>query len=82
MPNVRCLKKLLGVLGAAMISLSGCAKGSSDRWAGFVCPSVVEYSREEQQRVADEVKALPEDAVIIGWLADYAVLRAQLEYCR
>jgi hypothetical protein len=43
---------------------------------------VVEYSREEQRRVADEVEALPEDAVIIGWLADYAVLRGQLEPCR
>ena len=78
MLNVRCSKKPLGVLAAAMISLSGCATGSSERWAGFVCPPVVEYSREEQRRVADELAALPKDSVIVGWLADYTVLRAQI----
>lgn len=83
MPNVRCLKRLLGVLAAAMISLSGCATGSSDRWAGLVCPPVVEYSREEQRRAADEVEALPEDSVIVGWLVDYAVLRGQVRsFCQ
>jgi hypothetical protein len=41
------------------------------------CPPVVEYSRAEQARVAEEVAALPEGALIVGWLADYAVLRDQ-----
>ncbi len=82
MPSVRCLKKLLGVLAVGMIFLTGCATGSSD-WRGTgVCPLVVEYSRDEQRRLADEVEALPEDSAIVGWLADYAVLRAQLEHCR
>lgn len=66
MPNVRCSKRLLGVLAAAMISLSGCATGSSERWAGLVCPHVVEDSREEQRRMAEEIEALPEDSVIVG----------------
>lgn len=38
---------------------------------------MVEYSRAEQARVAEEVAALPEGALIVGWLADYAVLRDQ-----
>jgi hypothetical protein len=43
---------------------------------------VVEYGRTEQARVAEEVAALPEGAVIISWLADYAVLRDQARACR
>jgi len=43
---------------------------------------VVDYSRAEQARAAEEVAALPEDAVIVGWLADYAVLRDQARACR
>jgi hypothetical protein len=43
---------------------------------------VVEYSREEQARVADEVAVLLEGAVILGWMADYAVLRDQARACR
>jgi hypothetical protein len=43
---------------------------------------VVDYSWAEQTRLADEVAALPEGAVIVGWLADYAVLRDQVRTCR
>jgi hypothetical protein len=43
---------------------------------------VVEYSRAEQVRVAEEVATLPEGAVIAEWLADYAVLRAQTLACQ
>jgi hypothetical protein len=42
---------------------------------------VVAYSQAEQARVADEVAALPEGTVIVGWLADYAVLREQARAC-
>ena len=64
-----------------MIFLSGCAGVGSDG-RHSACPPVVEYSRTEQTRVADEVAALPEDAVITEWLADYAVLREQARACR
>ncbi|MCK0171430.1 hypothetical protein MWU53_10210 [Aliiroseovarius sp. S1123] len=40
------------------------------------------YNREEQRRVADEIDALPEGSVIVGWLADYMVLRGQLRVCQ
>jgi hypothetical protein len=43
---------------------------------------VVEYSRDEQRRMAEEVEALPEDSVIVGWLTDYAVLRGQVRTCQ
>jgi len=46
------------------------------------CPPVVDYSRPQQARVADEVAKLPEGALIISWLADYAVLREQARACR
>jgi hypothetical protein len=45
------------------------------------CPPVVEYSRTEQARMAEELAALPEGAVIPDWLADYAVLRDQARAC-
>jgi uncharacterized protein YceK len=67
-------------LAAAMILLSGCAGVVFDG-PPSACPPVVEYSRAEQARVADDVAALPEGAVISEWLADYAVLRAQVRAC-
>ena len=42
---------------------------------------MVEYSHAEQARVVDEVAALLEGAVIVEWIADYAVLRAQARTC-
>ena len=59
-----------------MILLSGCAMVSSDPQSA-VCPPVVDYSRTDQTRVAEEVTALPEGALIVGWLADYSVMRDQ-----
>lgn len=53
----------------------------SDR-QGQVCPPVVEYSTAIQVRAADEVEALPEGAVIVRMLGDYAVLRDQARACR
>ena len=42
---------------------------------------MVEYSQAEQARVAEEVAALSQGALIPGWLADYAVLRDQARVC-
>jgi len=42
---------------------------------------VVAYSRAEQARMVEEITALPENAAIIGWLADYAVMRDQARAC-
>jgi len=42
---------------------------------------VVEYSRAEQLRVAEEVAVLPEGTMLASWLADYAMLRDQVRAC-
>lgn len=63
------------------ILLTACTRVGSDHGEFGACPPVVEYRPTEQTRVADEVAALPEGAVIVGWLADYAVLREQVRAC-
>ena len=63
-----------------MLLLTACAGVSSDTQRG-ACLPVVEYSRNEQARAAEEVAALPEGALITKWLADYAVLRDQARAC-
>ena len=45
------------------------------------CPPVADYTQAEQARVAEEVAALQEGALIAEWLADYAVLRDQVRAC-
>lgn len=60
--------------------LTGCAAAVSDTRA--TCPPVVDYTAADQARAADEVEALPEGAVVIRMLGDYAVLRDQAQACR
>lgn len=54
--------------------------GGSD--ARAPCPPVVDYTAAERARSGDEVEALPEDAVIVRMLSDYAVLRDQARACQ
>jgi len=42
----------------------------------------VEYSAADQARAAAEIEGLPESAVIVRMLSDYAVLRDQARACR
>jgi hypothetical protein len=63
-----------------MLWLSGCAMAVTETRAP--CPPVVDYSAAEQARAADEVDALPEGAVIVRMLSDYAVLHDQARACR
>ena len=63
----------------AMLWLSGCAMVSSD--ARAPCPPVVPYSATDQARAAAEVATLPEGAVVVRMLSDYAVLRDQARAC-
>lgn len=78
--NKKCWRHPLAVLVAVTIFLSACAKVGSEALPS-ACPPVIKYSRAEQARVAEEVAALPEGAVILGWLNDYAVIRAQVSVC-
>jgi hypothetical protein len=63
-----------------MLWLTGCAMDSSD--ARAPCPPVVEYTVSDQTRAANEVEALPESAITVRMLGDYAVLRDQARACR
>ena len=63
-----------------MLWLSACAMGGSDTRAP--CPPVVEYSAADQSRAAAEIEALPEGAVVIQMMSDYAVLRDQARACQ
>lgn len=76
----RCWMRQRAVLVIGTILLSGCAGVGFEGGTG-VCPPVVEYSRAEQARVANEVAALPESAVTAEWLADYSVMREQARIC-
>ncbi|MCW1932274.1 hypothetical protein OKW52_08380 [Pararhodobacter zhoushanensis] len=81
MPSTaRCSTPPPAALLIAILWLTGCATGGSDTRAP--CPPVVEYTSAEQARAADEVEELPEGAVIIRMLGDYAVLRDQARACR
>ena len=60
--------------------LSACATASSDP-GGAVCPPVVVYEQVVRDRAAEELEALPEDAALVGMMADYAVMRAQARVC-
>jgi hypothetical protein len=63
-----------------MLWLSACAMGGSEGQAP--CPPVAVYSAADQANVADEVDALPEGAMVVRMLSDYAVLRDQARACR
>ena len=63
-----------------MLWLTGCAMAGSETRAP--CPPVVDYTATDQAHAADEVEALPEDAVIVRMLSNYAVLRDQARACR
>ena len=78
--NGRCWTLPAAALLIAMLWLTGCATSGSETSAP--CPPVVEYTSTEQARAADEVEALPEGAVIVRMLSDYAVLREQARACR
>jgi uncharacterized lipoprotein YmbA len=78
--NVRCWTPPAAALLIAMLWLSGCATVSSDTQA--VCLPIVEYSDSDQTRAAIELEALPDGAVVVRMLSDYAVLRDQAHICR
>ena len=60
--------------------LSACATGGSDP-GGAACPPVVGYDQAVRDRAAAELETLPEDAALVGMMAEYAVIRAQARVC-
>ena len=63
-----------------MLWLTACAMGGFEGQAP--CPPVVDYSVADQARTATEVEALPDGAMVVQMLSDYAVLRDQARACR
>ena len=81
MPSTaRCSTPPPAALLIAMLLLTGCAMGGSD--ARAPCPPLVDYTATDQARAADEVETLPEGAVVVRMLGNYAVLRDQARACQ
>ena len=78
--NAICWKPPAAAPLIAMLWLTACAMGGSES-LGHVCPPVVVYSADDQARAADEVATLPESAMIVRMLIDYAGLRDQARAC-
>ena len=78
--NAACWRLPAAALAIATSLLTACAKGGSDP-VGAVCPPVVAYDQVVRDRAAVELETLPEDAALIGMMADYAVMRAQARAC-
>ena len=66
----------------AMSWLTGCAMAGFEANGLAACPPVVEYSRAEQVQAAAELALLPKNAVIVGMMSDYTVMREQARVCR
>lgn len=78
--NAKCWTPPAAAPLIVMLWLVGCATVSSDTQA--VCPPIVEYSTSDQTRAAIELEALPDGAMVVRMLSDYAVLRDQARTCR
>ena len=79
--NAGCCRQRLAVLVIGASWLTGCATAGFESGGVGACPPVVEYSRELQVRVAEELAMLPEGSVIADMLADYAVMREPARTC-
>ena len=73
--NARCWTPPAAAPLIAMLWLGACAMVGSETHSP--CPPVVEYSAADQARAAVEIGALPEGAMLVRMLADYAVMRDQ-----
>lgn len=82
MSNARCWKEQLAALAIVTGLLSGCVTVRSEGRAVSICPPVVDYSREFQERAAEELARLPKGSAIEEMLGDYAVMREQARACR
>ena len=78
--NAKCWTPPAAALLIVMLLLSACAMVGSEQQAP--CPPVVQYTSAEQARAADEVDALPEGAMVVRMLGDFAVLRDQARACK
>lgn len=72
----------LGLLAIVTILLTSCGTGASDIKAPTVCPKIVEYSRDFQSQLADQLSVLPADSPAVIAILDYSRLRKELRLCQ
>ena len=72
------MRTLLGLTLLTM-SISACATAGSEP----VCPQLIEYTKAEQIRAADELKTLPESSIVRSkFMPDYGRMRGEARACR
>lgn len=72
---MRNLKKYSPLIGIAL--LASCATAGSDTVYIAKCPALVSYPPAVMSQAADEIMAMPPDAVLPVFMSDYGTLRAQ-----
>lgn len=70
----------IALLVTLPVLLTGCVTGSSR--TEWVCPTLVEYTREEQARAVDELAALPIGSMVAKFVVDYGRLRSEVRACQ
>ena len=75
--NDGCWRRRLAVLVIGASWLTGCATAGFEATGSAACPPVVEYSREFQAQVAEELALLPDGSAVVAMMGDYAVMREQ-----
>lgn len=79
--NAGCWRRQLTGLAIATSLLTGCVTVGSEPRIATACPPVVEYSRELQALVAEELASLPDGSAIAEMLADFVMMRDQARAC-
>lgn len=76
-----CARRL--IVPTLLLSIGGCATGVHEPDTTSACPPLIVYGKDQQTKLADEIDALPPDAVMIRrWIADYILTRDQLRACQ
>jgi len=78
-PSAGCSRRPLIGLGIAANLLAACATGGPSEPPVTVCPTVVEYDAAFLDRATDELGMLPTGSAIEQMLADYVVMRDQMQ---
>lgn len=73
--------KLFLVLPTTLL-LTACDPGNSDVVVKIVCPTIMQYDRQTQDRALVEYQALPPGSALRQFIGDYKRLRDQVSVCR
>jgi hypothetical protein len=70
------------VLGPLLLLISGCGQEPS-RLSLPACPSLPEYTLDQQVQAADELAAMPDGGIVKGlFMPDYGRMRDGVRACR